>query len=169
MDAPPAGARSGIDPTVSGRIKSAMIRNLLQRVRSSSTTLTMATGYLAMLSALGVGLFSVPVALGFLSDEEFGLWNIVGQSLGYLLLLDFGVSWSASRMLAGPLASGDSKELNSWWTVIVTILSIQGLLIAGVGLAVTDHVIDFFHLSSELVPDAVAPVGRTLFAWVASR
>lgn len=131
-----------------------MIRNFFQRVRSSSTTLTMATGYLAMLSALGVGLFSVPVALRFLSDEEFGLWNIVGQSLGYLLLLDFGVSWSASRMLAGPLASGDSKELNSWWTVIVTILSIQGLLIAGIGLAVTDDVIDFFHLSSGLVPDA---------------
>lgn len=81
-----------IDPTVSGRIQSAMIRNFFQRVRSSSTSLTMATGYLAMLSALGVGLFSVPVALRFLSDEEFGLWNIVGQSLGRTLF-----AWVASR------------------------------------------------------------------------
>ena len=132
----------------------ASLREMLKRVRSSSTGLTVVTGYLAMISTLGVGLFSVPLALRSLSNEEFGLWNVVGQSLGYLLLLDFGVSWSASRMLIGPLRSGDADELNSWWTVIVTVLAIQGLAIAAIGFAAKNFVIGFFHLSPGLVPDA---------------
>jgi O-antigen/teichoic acid export membrane protein len=131
-----------------------MIYGLLQRVRNSPTGLTALTGYAAMISTLIAGVFSVPLALRCLSNEEFGLWNLVGQSLGYLLLLDFGVSWSASRMLIGPLRSGDSDELNSWWTVIVMVLAVQGLAIGAIGLGAKGLVIGFFHLSAELLPDA---------------
>lgn len=130
------------------------LREIVGRMRSSSTGLTVLTGYLAMFSTLGVGLFSVPLALRCLSNEEFGLWNLVGQSLGYLLLLDFGVSWSASRMLIGPLREGDGDQLNSWWTVIVVVLAVQGLAIAAIGLSAKSFVIGFFHLSNGLLPDA---------------
>ena len=131
-----------------------MLSGLFQRLRSSPTGLTAFTGYAAMISSLIVGVFSVPLALRFLSNEEFGLWNVVGQSLGYLLLLDFGVSWSASRMLVGPMREGDQAELGSWGTVIVTVLMFQGLLVAGIGFAAGDFIIGFFHLSKDLVPAA---------------
>lgn len=131
-----------------------MILALFQRLRSSPTGLTALTGYAAMLSTLVVGVFSVPLALRFLTNEEFGLWSVVGQSLGYLLLLDFGVSWSASRMLVGPLREGNKEELSSWWTVIVIVLCCQGLLVAGLGFAATDYIINFFKLSKELIPAA---------------
>lgn len=44
--------------------------------------------------------FSVPLTLHYLTKTEFGLWALVAQFSGYLLLLDMGVSASVSRLLA---------------------------------------------------------------------
>lgn len=126
----------------------------LRRLRSSPTGMTAFAGYVAMVSTMVVGFITVPLALSFLSAAEFGLWRVAGQSLGYLLLLDLGVSWSASRMLMEPLRSGDSGELDSWWTVIVGVLSVQALLVAGLGFAGTDWIIASFELPPDLVPAA---------------
>lgn len=43
---------------------------------------------------------SVPLALHYLPKEEFGLWALVLQIGGFLMLLDFGMSTSVSRFLA---------------------------------------------------------------------
>ncbi len=129
-------------------------QRLAGRIRNSPTALTAFSGYAAMFSIMLAGVFSVPLALRFLSNEEFGLWNVIGQSLGYLLLIDFGVSWSASRMLIGPLRDGNSRELDSWWTVLVSVLVIQGLLIVGLGFAGRDFFLSFFDISPELLPEA---------------
>lgn len=126
------------------------IRNRFQVLRKSSTGLTALAGYAAMLSAMVVGVFTVPMALRFLSPEEFGLWNIVGQSLGYLLLLDLGVSWSASRMLVGPLRAGDRDETGAWWTVLLTVLIVQALLILALGWACRPWIISFFDVPPAL-------------------
>jgi O-antigen/teichoic acid export membrane protein len=130
------------------------IHPLLLRLRSSPTALTAFSGYAAMFSIMVAGVFSVPLALRFLTNEEFGLWNVIGQSLGYLLLIDFGVSWSASRMLVGPLRAGDSRELDSWWTVLVSVLVLQGLLVVVLGFACRDFFLGFFEISPELLPEA---------------
>jgi O-antigen/teichoic acid export membrane protein len=125
-------------------------RALVQRLKSSPTALTAFAGYAALASSMGVGLFSVPLALHFLTSEEFGLWNIIGQSLGYLLLLDFGVSASASRLLVGPLRAGDKTELRSWWTVLVVVLISQAFLILAVGWLGRDIIIHFFDLQESM-------------------
>jgi O-antigen/teichoic acid export membrane protein len=44
-------------------------------------------------------LASVPLALHFLSKEEFGLWALTSQIAGYIALVDFGLSAAASRVL----------------------------------------------------------------------
>jgi hypothetical protein len=58
------------------------IRSRLKGLWSSPTAHTAMTGYLAMISTMATGLITVPMALRFLTKEEFGLWSIVGQSLG---------------------------------------------------------------------------------------
>ena len=131
-----------------------LFQRLAGRIRNSPTALTAFSGYAAMFSIMLAGVFSVPLALRFLSNEEFGLWNVIGQSLGYLLLIDFGVSWSASRMLVGPLREGNTEELDSWWTVLVSVLVVQGLLIACLGFAGRDFFLSFFDISPELLPEA---------------
>ena len=130
------------------------IRRKIDDLRKSPTGLTALAGYAAMVSTMVVGIFSVPMALRFLSPEEFGLWSIVGQSLGYLLLLDLGVSWSASRMLVGPLRSGDQGEVGAWWTVLITVLMTQAVLILGIGWWFRAVVISFFNVPPELHTEA---------------
>lgn len=137
-----------------------MIRKLQEIVRrfaASPTGMTALAGYAAMVSSMVVGLFSVPMALQFLSKSEFGLWNIVGQSLGYLLLLDFGVTSSASRMLVGPLRAGNERELSSWWTVLVTVLVTQAVMVLGIGWFFRELILEhFFDVPPDLYPSAEA-------------
>lgn len=130
------------------------LKAFARRIWSSQTGMTALASYGAMVSTMIIGIFSVPVALHFLSKEEFGLWNIVGQSLGYLLLLDFGVASSTGRMLVGPLRAGDQKELNGWWTVLVSVLSLQGLLVLGAGWFWRDFLLGFFDIPPGLHNDA---------------
>ncbi len=128
----------------------ATIVSKIQAFARSKTLLTASTAYLSILSTIVAGIFTIPIALRFLSKEEFGLWAVIGQTMGYLLLIDFGVSWSASRMLADPIRNGDVVELKKWWTVIVTTLTCQAVIVLLVGISLTPHVISFFDIPSEL-------------------
>jgi O-antigen/teichoic acid export membrane protein len=55
----------------------------------------LATGVNIIYTAL-----SVPLALNYLSKDEFGLWSLAQQIVGYLMLLDLGVSSAISRFIA---------------------------------------------------------------------
>jgi O-antigen/teichoic acid export membrane protein len=59
----------------------------------------LASGYLALAANVVYTVLSIPLALHFLTREEFGLWAVVGQITGYFALLDFGVGASVSRIL----------------------------------------------------------------------
>jgi O-antigen/teichoic acid export membrane protein len=116
--------------------------------------LTALSGYFALATAMFVGLYSVPLAFRFVSKEEFGIWNVLGQTLGFLLLIDFGVSAAASRILAEPMQAGDRDELDSWWTVLVAVLGAQAAIILGVGLLFERTILGHFPIPPELYGDA---------------
>src|SRR5215469_14963739 len=59
----------------------------------------LASGYLALAANVVYTVLSIPLALHYLTREEFGLWAVVGQITGYFALLDFGVGQSVSRIL----------------------------------------------------------------------
>jgi O-antigen/teichoic acid export membrane protein len=59
----------------------------------------LASGYLALAANVVYTVLSIPLALRYLTREEFGLWVVVGQITGYFALLDFGVGQSVSRIL----------------------------------------------------------------------
>jgi len=59
----------------------------------------LASGYLALAANVIYTVLSIPLALRYLTREEFGLWAVVGQITGYFALLDFGVGQSVSRIL----------------------------------------------------------------------
>lgn len=94
------------------------------------------------------------LATGCLSKEEFGLWSFTTQSVGYFLLLDFGVSNSLSRLFGEPFASGNQKSINSWFTLSVGVLALQGLLILAVGALLRNWVLEWFNIPNELRPQA---------------
>ncbi|MBV8533846.1 MAG: hypothetical protein JO207_08590 [Verrucomicrobia bacterium] len=59
----------------------------------------LASGYLALAANAIYTVLSIPLALHYLTREEFGLWAVVGQVTGYFALLDFGVGASVARIL----------------------------------------------------------------------
>ena len=68
-------------------------------MRLRETFYTAESSYLQMGSAALVMLLQMPLALHFLTNEQFALWSFTQQSLGYLLLMDFGVAGSVGRLM----------------------------------------------------------------------
>ena len=90
---------------------------------------TAAASYIQLASAALTGLIAVPLALKYLDTERVGLWSFTIQSLGYFLLLDFGVSSAMGRLMGEPLHSGDAKECGRWMSLFLLVSSLQGLMI----------------------------------------
>jgi O-antigen/teichoic acid export membrane protein len=118
------------------------------------TQLAIFSGYAQIASAIGASLLMVPLALRHLNEAEFGLWVVIGQSLGFLLLLDFGLGNSAGRILADPIHKKDEADLTAWWTVLVSALGTQGLVILLIGVSLTRWIPSFLELPQSLAHEA---------------
>jgi len=96
------------------------------------------TGLLSSYAAIGVNILytlaSVPLALHYLDKEEFGLWALVTQLSGYLMLLEFGMTGSVARSLSD---HKDRMEDGIYGSILRTgarVFVIQGLLVFLLGL-----------------------------------
>lgn len=123
-------------------------------MRLRNTILTGAASYIQIGSLVLTQLVAIPLALRFLDEERFGLWSFVSQSLGYLLLLDFGVSNSLGRLLADPIHKGDERECSGWFNLVLAVLLIQAALILGVGVLLADPILRWFEIPAPLLPEA---------------
>jgi O-antigen/teichoic acid export membrane protein len=94
------------------------------------------------------------VASRNLNPEEFGLWGFITQSVGYILLLDLGVSSSLGRIFGDPLADQDPRRFHAWFTLAIVILATQGCLIIGVGLMIETWVLNWFQIPTHLAHKA---------------
>jgi len=97
------------------------------------------SGLLSSYAAIGINILytlaSVPLALHYLNKEEFGVWALVTQLSGYLMLLEFGMGGSVARFLAD---HKDHMEDGIYGSILRTggrVFAIQGVLVAVLGLA----------------------------------
>lgn len=101
--------------------------------RRSRFAASLSSGYLLLASNVVFTLVSIPLALRYLSKEQFGLCAVVMQIASYLQLLDLGMTGSLSRIL---IDYKDDAASTNYGAVIQTgfrVLAIQGLLIAVLG------------------------------------
>jgi O-antigen/teichoic acid export membrane protein len=108
-------------------------------------------GYLAIAINIAYTAASIPLALHYLGKEQFGLWALAQQIMGYLMLLDLGVSSAISRFIAD---SKDDVNGGNYGSLLLTgaiVFAFQGLMIALVGLAFS-----FFAPVLFAVPDRLA-------------
>ena len=112
------------------------------------------TSYAAMAGTILASLLTIRLATAHLSQEEFGLWSFTLQTVGYFLLLDFGVANALGRLFGEPLASQNQAELNAWFNLAILVLSAQAALITGVGFFLRDWVIAWFNIPEPLRPEA---------------
>jgi O-antigen/teichoic acid export membrane protein len=78
-------------------------------------------------------LISIPLALHYLSKEEFGLWGLMASISSYLSLIDLGMSGSVARLL---IDYKDDAHGGKYGALIKTgwlVLAVQGLLIFVLG------------------------------------
>jgi O-antigen/teichoic acid export membrane protein len=123
-------------------------------MRLRNTILTGAASYVQMGSLVLTQLVAIPIALTFLDNERFGLWSFISQSLGYVLLLDFGVTNSLGRLLTDPIHKGDERTWNGWFNLFLAVLLIQAGLILGAGVLLTDPILQWFNIPAPLLVEA---------------
>jgi len=95
---------------------------------------SLVSGYVLVAANILYTLASVPLALHYLSKEEFGLWSLVTQVCNFnQILVDLGMSGAISRIL---IDHKDDRDSPAYGTVIQTgflVLCVQGFLVALVG------------------------------------
>ncbi|HUB86544.1 MAG TPA: hypothetical protein VMB22_01535 [Verrucomicrobiae bacterium] len=117
--------------------------------------------YFQMGSVVLTGVMSVSLALSFLDTARMGLWSFTVQSIGYFLVLDFGVSSSVGRLMGEPFHSGDEKECGRWLSLLLLVTSFQGLLTFLAGWFSVDWVIHWFDIAKPLRAEA-----HSLWLWM---
>jgi len=87
------------------------------------------SGYFLLGANIVYSLASVPLALAYLSRSEFGLWALMAQIAGYILLIDLGMTGSVSRILVD---YKDESGTGAYGSMIVTsslVGLVQGALV----------------------------------------
>jgi O-antigen/teichoic acid export membrane protein len=110
----------------------------------------MFTSYAAVLVNIAYTALSVPLALHYLSKQEFGLWALALQISGYLMLLDLGISTALNRLLVN---HKDYVNAGSYGGLLLTaalVFVVQGLLISAVGVAFSFFAPALFSIPQEL-------------------
>ena len=112
------------------------------------------SGLVSSYAAIGVNILytiaSVPLALHYLNKEEFGLWALVTQLSGYLMLLEFGMRGSVARSLSD---HKDHMEDGIYGSILRTgtrVLAIQGLVVVLLGFAMAWFAPSLLGLPSRL-------------------
>ena len=109
----------------------------------------LASGYLMMGINILYTMGTVPLALHYLSKEEFGLWALVVQVAGYFNMLDMGISSSTSRHL---IEVKDNRASDAYGSMILTawlVFAVQGVLIFAVSLTGCSFITSLVKVPSE--------------------
>ncbi|MFN9028580.1 MAG: oligosaccharide flippase family protein, partial [Akkermansiaceae bacterium] len=112
---------------------------------------TTASGYVALLARMILGLVMFRLMFENFSAAQFGFWALLWSLFGYGILLDFGFGFTAQKAVASKTATGDHAELNRllatiFWTfvglaiVLLTVfLIIRGIFLDGMKVVVADR------------------------------
>jgi O-antigen/teichoic acid export membrane protein len=85
--------------------------------RLKKFTHSLLSGYVALGANIFYTLAGVPLALHYLGKLEFGLWALVAQIGGYIMLIDLGMGNSVSRFL---IDHKDDRSSGAYGSVIKT-------------------------------------------------
>ncbi len=119
------------------------------------------SSWLATLATVTYSLLSVPIALRYLSVEEFGLFFLLIQIAAYFALIEIGMSAATARILVD---HKDHRDGGAYGSVILTgfwVFVIQGVIILAVGILAAPWIISVVG-----VPSGLAEVATLLLRWL---
>jgi len=121
--------------------------------RSVNFTRGLGAGYLATVINIAYTAVSVPLALQYLGKEQFGLWSLAQQIIGYLILLDLGVTSAVSRFIADHKDDVNGGDYGRMLLTGGIVFALQGALITFVGLVFSVFAPALFAIPTHLAPD----------------
>jgi O-antigen/teichoic acid export membrane protein len=107
-------------------------------------------------------MLSIPIALRYLSVEEFGLFVLLIQVGAYFTLIEIGISSASARILVD---YKDTPNDGRYGSVILTgfcVLALQGLIIVAIGIMAAPWIITAIG-----VPTDFTKVATFLLQWLA--
>ena len=113
---------------------------------------SVATGYVNLATNILYSLASVPLALHFLTREEFGLWALVVQLAWYLMLIDTGMSNATGRRL---IDHKDERANGIYGSVLKTglaVLGVQGIILCIATVLAAPLISAIFKIPPHLAP-----------------
>jgi len=121
--------------------------------RSYNFVRGLGAGYFATVINIAYTAASIPLALHYLGKEQFGLWALAQQIMGYLMLLDFGVSSAVSRFIADTKDEVNGGEYGSMLLSGGIVFVAQGVLIVVAGVAFSFFAPVLFAVPERLAGD----------------
>jgi O-antigen/teichoic acid export membrane protein len=108
------------------------------------------SSYVLLATVAVYSLASVPMALYYLDKERFGLWALMGSLVGYLSLIDAGMSASAARLI---IDHKDDRDGGHYGSLIKTgwlVSLVQGAIILVTGLVFANSFARLLAIPAEL-------------------
>lgn len=99
------------------------------------------SSWLATLATVIYSLLSVPIALKYLSVDEFGLFVLLLQVAGYFMLIEIGMSAATARIL---IDYKDNRNDGSYGSVILTgfyVFATQALVVLAIGIVAAPFIV----------------------------
>jgi O-antigen/teichoic acid export membrane protein len=110
----------------------------------------MASSYGALVAGMLYALVSVPLALHYLPKSEFALWAVMTQLVGYIALVELGMTTSVARHL---IDQKDRPADGVYGGLIQTgaaVFAVQGLLIFAIAYVVSPLLLGLLEIPPEL-------------------
>lgn len=101
-----------------------------------------------------IGLIVTPIVLTYLDKSEYGFWVIIGSFLGYMGLMDFGVTGATATIAAKSNTKEDEHRINIVINNAFVLQSIIGGVIIIVGFIISFYLPDLFKIGDYSKEDA---------------
>lgn len=101
--------------------------------------------WLAVLATLATGFFMSPFLVRNLGDSVYGVWVLLGSLVGYLGLLDFGITPSIIKYVAEYRARNDQQAINRVVTVSLVVFTGVGLISLALAAVIAIYFNDIFN------------------------
>ncbi len=125
--------------------------------RSSQIIKNVLMNWVAFAATIITGFLMSPFLVHNLGDAVYGVWVLLGSLVGYMGLLDFGLTVSTVKYVAEHRARGDQEAINKVMSGSLAVYSAVGLLTLFIGGAVSFYFNDIFNspLSRNVAAAAV--------------
>ena len=117
-------------------------------MRTKSTIINFITDAFPQVIILILGLIKVKLFLRVLGNEQLGLYQLYGQIVAYLVLLEGGVGSAMLFRLYKPIAEKDNEKISQTMCAGKVIFNVVGIIILLCGLGVSFFVNNFIKESS---------------------